>query len=253
MDITERRKMQEEVQHQQQSLAHLARVGVVGELSAALAHELNQPLTAIMSNAQAAQRMLNKTPINVDELSGAIADIIGDDMRAGDVIHHLRSLLKDNESSVGLCDLNSIVRESLELTRSDLITRHISVTRELSQQALSVTGDDVQLQQVVLNLVLNAAEAMGDQNGRKGLVVSTAKAGSRAELSVSDTGPGLPADILEKLFNPFFTTKQSGMGLGLSICRAIVTRHGGKVWATNNEGGGATFHVSLPLAQAGAS
>jgi PAS domain S-box-containing protein len=254
MDITERRKMQEEVQHHQQSVAHLARVGIVGELSAALAHELNQPLTAIMSNAQAAQRMLGKTPVDMEELSGAIADIIEDDMRAGDVIHHLRSLLKDNQSSLGLCDLNSLVHESLSLTRSDLISRHISVTRELCAQPLPVVGDDVQLQQVVLNLILNAGEAIAAQKERKGqLTVSTGVSGSFAHLKVSDNGTGIPPNILDKLFDPFFTTKQSGMGLGLAICQAIVTRHAGRIWATNNDDFGATFHVSLPLAQAGAS
>lgn len=253
MDITERRKMQEEVQHHQQSVAHLARVGIVGELSAALAHELNQPLTAIMSNAQAAQRMLGKTPVDMEELSGAIADIIEDDMRAGDVIHHLRSLLKDNQSSLGLCDLNSLVHESLSLTRSDLISRHISVTRELYAQPLPVIGDDVQLQQVVLNLILNAAEAIAAQKERKGqLTVSTGVSGSFAHLKVSDNGTGIPPNILDKLFDPFFTTKQSGMGLGLSICQAIVTRHAGRIWVTNNDDHGATFHVSLPLTQAAA-
>jgi PAS domain S-box-containing protein len=254
MDLTERHEMQEEVRHQHQSLAHFARVGMIGELSAALAHELNQPLTAIMSNAQAGQRMLRKTPIDVAELSDLIGDIIQDDIRAGDVIHHLRSLLKDSETSVVRCDLNSVVRESLDLTRSDLIARHISVTLELSSVPLPVMGDAVQLQQVVLNLLLNAAESMAGQKGRSArLAISTFVSGSFAELSVSDKGPGIPADILKKLFDAFFTTKQNGMGLGLSICRAIVTRHGGKIWATNNESGGATFHVMLPLVEEAAS
>ena len=250
-NISERKKMEAEVERQQQSLAHLARVGVIGELSGALAHELNQPLTAILSNAQAIQRMVKQQPLNIAEMQNAINDIIEDDSRAGDVIRHLRALLKKDEAHHDLLDLNALVTNALHLTRSDLISRRVAAVSQLFSGRLAIKGDAVQIQQLLLNLILNASEAMSDRFEPGGvlMIASDLVAGNLVHLSVSDTGPGIHAEVIEKLFDAFFTTKTHGLGLGLSICRAIVTRHGGKIWAENNPGEGATFHVYLPLAE----
>ncbi len=250
-NISEHKKMQAEVERQQQSLAHLARVGVIGELSGALAHELNQPLTAILSNAQAIQRMIKQQPLDVSELESAIRDIIEDDSRAGDVIRHLRALLKKDETHQDILELNTLVTNALQLTRSDLISRRVATVTQLFAGKLPVKGDAVQLQQLLLNLILNASEAMSDhlEPGGALMIASDLVAGNFVHLSVSDTGPGIDPEVMAKLFDAFFTTKPHGLGLGLSICRAIVLRHGGRIWAENNPGEGATFHVYLPLAE----
>ena len=248
VDISEKKKMQAEVERQQESLAHLSRVGIVGELSGALAHELNQPLTAILSNAQAMQRMIKHDPIDLKELKNVIADIISDDSRAGDVIRHLRALLKKDEARREILDLNAVIAKAVDLTRSDLTSRRITLVNHLSSQPMSFAGDPVQLQQLLLNLILNAAEAMAGEQGPGGaLIIATDQAGDMLHVSVSDTGPGIRPEIAERLFEPFFSTKVQGLGLGLSISKAIVTGHGGKIWAENNAGRrGATFHVTVP-------
>lgn len=251
VDVTESKQMEAVVEDQQRSLAHLARVGMVGELSGALAHELNQPLTAILSNAQAAKRMIENNPVDLTELRNVISDIIDDDARAGDVIRHLRTLLKKGESRTEIVDINAIVARTLELTRSALTAQRVVIVTRFSGTPLIVKGDGVQLQQLFLNLVLNAAEAMATMARDSGaLIVTTNSVNNELlQISVSDTGPGIPEALKARLFDPFFSTKQSGMGLGLSICRAIAEKHGGQIHATNNPGHGATFHVSLPLAK----
>ncbi len=252
VDITEKKKMQAEAERQQESLAHLSRVGIVGELSGALAHELNQPLTAILSNAQAMQRMIKHDPIDLAELRNVITDIINDDSRAGDVIRHLRALLKKDEARHDQLDLNQVIRKALELTRSDLTSRRVSLVTNLSSQPLALTGDPVQLQQLMLNLILNASEAMTNETGHEGgaLILASDLTGELLHVSVSDTGPGIRPEIAERLFEPFFSTKAQGLGLGLSISKAIVASHGGQIWVENNAGRrGATFHVTIPKTQ----
>jgi C4-dicarboxylate-specific signal transduction histidine kinase len=251
VDVTETKQMEAVVEDQQRSLAHLARVGMVGELSGALAHELNQPLTAILSNAQAAKRMIENNPVDITELRNVISDIIDDDARAGDVIRHLRALLKKDETRNEIVDINTVVGRTLELTRSALTAQRIVIVTRFSGTPLLVKGDSVQLQQLLLNLVLNAAEAMANVSRDSGaLIVTTNSVNNELlQISVSDTGSGVPDAIKARLFDPFFSTKQSGLGLGLSICRAIAERHGGRIHAANNPGHGATFHVSLPLAK----
>jgi PAS domain S-box-containing protein len=254
VDISEKKRMQAEVERQQESLAHLSRVGIVGELSGALAHELNQPLTAILSNAQAMQRMIKRDPIDLAELKNVITDIINDDSRAGDVIRHLRALLKKDEARRDTLDINQVIGKALELTRSDLTSRRVNVVTNLSSQALALTGDPVQLQQLMLNLILNAAEAMASESGHAGgaLIIASDIAGDLLHVSVADTGPGIRAEIMERLFEPFFSTKTQGLGLGLSISKAIVTSHGGTLWVENNAGRrGATFHVTMPRIRQG--
>jgi PAS domain S-box-containing protein len=248
VDISERKAMQVEVEEQQQSLAHLTRVGIISELAGALAHELNQPLTAIMSNAQAAQRMI-KTGATPDDLKDAISDIIDDDNRASEVIRHLRSFLKDGSSSFEQLDLNEVISSALELTKSDLINRHVVLMLQLSPERLEISADKIQLQQVILNIILNAAESMSERVDRGGvLLVSTdILPGRTAHLAISDNGPGIRADLMAKVFDPFVSSKDSGMGLGLSISRSIIARHAGRIWAVSNSEEGATFHINLPL------
>jgi two-component system, LuxR family, sensor kinase FixL len=248
-DITSRKTMELEALEQRQELAHLTRVATLGELSGALAHELNQPLTAILSNAQAARRMLAREPVDLREVREILRDIAEDDRRAGEVIQRLRAMLKKGGAKLIPLDLNELIKEVLRLAHSDLITRNVAVTTELASELPPVCGDRVQLQQVILNLILNACEAMSDrQTQERRLTVATARDGAAGvRVSVVDRGTGISADELERVFAPFFTTKEHGLGLGLSICRSIVVAHGGRLWASNNQDRGATFHLTLPL------
>lgn len=253
VNISEHMTMQAEIDRQRQSLVHLARVGAIGELSGALAHELNQPLTAILSNAQAIQRMLRCDPISIEDLREAVADIIEDDSRAGDLIRHLRALLKNEEMRIEPINMCKLVDRVMNLARNELIIRHVEPVIQVADDAPPVLGDAVQLQQLLLNLILNAVEAIGTAGQKNGVVmISGYVEGPATErqfhLSVSDTGPGISSEVMEKLFEPFFSTKKQGLGIGLSICHAIVTRHGGTIRAEGNSWSGATFQVYLPLA-----
>lgn len=247
-DITEAKEMRAEIERQRASLLHLSRISVLGELSGALAHELKQPLTAIMSNAQAAQRMLDRDPIDFQELRDAIGDIVSDDARAGAVITHLRALLKRDSVHREAIDLNGVVLAALELSQADLIRRGINVVQRPAARRLMMSGDQVQLQQLLLNLILNASEAMGEPGGT--LLIATDRGGEHEiHLAVSDTGTGIAPDLLTRLFDPLVTDKPHGLGLGLSISQAIAEAHGGRIWAVNNPGRGATFHVQFPVLQ----
>ncbi|HEX6901359.1 MAG TPA: MASE1 domain-containing protein [Thermoanaerobaculia bacterium] len=251
----QRRRVEQEARAQRQELAHLTRVAMLGELSGALAHELNQPLTAILSNAQAGQRLLAREPVDLEEIREILRDIAADDRRAGEIIHRLRAMLKKGDAKPAPLDLNELARKTLGLAHSDLITRNVAVTLELSPGLPLVYGDSVQIQQVLLNLIFNACEAMSaNQAGERCLVVMSAPAGKDGvRMSVADHGTGIPPEAIEKVFEPFFTTKEQGLGLGLPICRSLVEAHGGRLWASNNDGGGATFHLTLPLREATAS
>jgi two-component system sensor kinase FixL len=247
VDITERRDFERATARQRDELAHLSRVAMLGELSGSLAHELNQPLTAILSNAQAAQRFLAHNPPRLDKLSEILADIVKSDRRAGAVIQRLRSLLRKEEAQRQSLDLNEVVDESLRLMRSDLLNRHVMVSAELAEALSTVNGDRNQLQQVLLNLVINGCDAMDSEAADRRLVVTTrATERGNIEFSVADNGAGIPSADLDRIFEPFVTTKAHGLGLGLAICRSIVEAHGGRLWATNNEGRGATLHCELP-------
>lgn len=248
VDITDRRNIQAEVETQKQSLSHLTRVGMLGELSGALAHELNQPLTAIMSNAQAAQRMIGHRRVDMEELRMAIEDIIANNVRAGEVIRHLRALLKKEDMRQARVDLNDVARDALDLTHADLIARRVSVAFNASRAPSLVAGDSIQLQQLLLNLIMNAADAISSTAHDGGMLIVAVDTtdDDRQHIAVSDTGPGIRADLMNNLFDPFFTTKAHGLGLGLSISRSIAEAHGGTIWAENNAGRGATFHIVLP-------
>jgi two-component system sensor kinase FixL len=228
-------------------------VKTLGQLSSAVAHELTQPLTAILSNAQAAQRMLTHPSVDLVELRNTIGDIIEDDSRAGEVIAQLRTLYRKSEARLEPLYLPDLVEESLRLAIADLVGRHIDVKTEFQSGLPPIMGDRVQLQQVVLNLIVNAAQVLSDTQTPAPRITITVRRGFRSpgfvKLRVSDNGPGLSPQVMSHLFEPFFSTRPHGLGLGLSICRTIVNAHGGRLAALNNADAGACFVVRLPVAQ----
>ena len=247
-DITERKRMEMDAAIQRQELAHLSRVSMLGELSGALAHELSQPMAAILINAQAARRLLSVEPVDVNEARAALDDIISNDKRAGAVIERLRALLKKSVTAFEPVDLNDIVRDVLELAHSDFLARRVSVTTHLEPAMLPVHGDRVQLQQVLLNLVLNACESMsGTDVDDRLLTIHTGVENGFASIAVTDRGVGIPDDQLKAVFEPFVTFREHGLGLGLAISRSIVVAHGGRIVAENNADRGATFRFLLPV------
>ncbi len=246
-DITARKQAELEADAQRRQLAHLSRVATLGELSGALAHELGQPWTAVLTNAQAARHFLDRHPLNVDELREALNDIIRNGKRAGEVIDRLRALLRKEESARQPIDLSDVVREVLDLAVGELTSRRVTVKSALTTIP-PVLGDRVQLQQVVLNLVLNACDAMNNTHAtERQLVLSTRAANGFVELAVTDCGSGIPEGQLERVFEPFVTFREQGLGLGLAISRSIVMAHGGAIHAENNLSGGATFRCVLPI------
>ena len=268
-DVTDLRTAELDVQRTRQELAHVGRVSTVGELTASLAHELYQPLTAIMTNAQAALRMLSAVTPDVSQVHAILSDIVKDDRRARDVIERLRDLLRKGALEMVPVDLASTIRDVADLLRGDAIVKQVQVTLDLDGYPVVVLGDRVQLQQVMLNLLHNAMEAVTDGRARATTVsvrcrrvgdvqAPATRAGQDpprssglAHVTVSDTGPGLLAGAEETVFDPFYTTKKDGMGMGLSIVRSIIESHGGSITAANHELGGAVFEFTLPLAEGG--
>ena len=247
VDISVRRSIEQAAARQRNELAHLSRVAMMGVLSGSLAHELNQPLTAILSNAQAAQRFLMHTPPRLDQVSDIIADIVKNDKRAALVIQRLRNLLKKDASEHVPLEINETVQDALRLMQSDLLSRGVEIVTDFGANLPLVSADRVQLQQVILNFVVNGCEAMEDLESKPLLAVRTHRADSgNVEVTVADRGPGISEAQLAGIFEPFVTTKPHGMGLGLAICRTIVESHGGRIWATNNADRGATLHFALP-------
>ena len=250
-DITDRKRAELEANVQRRELAHLSRVAMLGELSGALAHELSQPLAAILSNAQAAKRFLDHTPVDLTEVQAALDGIVGNDRRAGAVIDRLRALLKKDASVLLPVSLNEVTREVLDLAHSDLLSRRMAVTTKLTPSLPRVLGDRIQLQQVILNLVLNACDAMaGVMPSDRHMTIETTVIDGFVYVSVSDGGTGIPANQLDAVFQPFVTFKEQGLGLGLTISRSIVIAHRGRITAENNPDRGATFRCSFPAATA---
>src|SRR5438094_4055206 len=242
VDISDRKLAELEAARQRHELAHLARVASLGELSSSLAHELTHPLTAILSNAEAAQRFLADDDVDLNELREILNDIVAEDQRAGEVIHRLRLLLKKGEPQEHCddVDVNEVARDVLKLMRNDLINQNVTVDTDLAQNLPAIRADRVQLQQVVLNLLLNACEAMTDSDSsERQLLIASKSENGAVRMSVTDRGGGIPEEKLEQVFERFFTTKKEGMGLGLSICRSIINEHERKIWATKNAGCGA--------------
>ncbi len=250
-DISERKRAEMEAEQSRQELAHVSRVSTMGALAASLAHELNQPLAGILANAQAARRFLDGRRPVMDELREILDDIIADDKRAGEVIRRLRDLLQKGEAERLPIDVNSLIRDVVKLVNNDAVIRNVTVRIEPAPISPIVTGDRVQLQQVVLNLLLNALDALaGSVTRERTVVVRTERRDTRTvRVSVEDSGPGLSAEADTWLFQPFHTTKATGMGMGLSISRTIIEAHEGRIGAANNAKGGATFHFVLPLAR----
>jgi C4-dicarboxylate-specific signal transduction histidine kinase len=249
-DVTDRKRAEVEAATQRLELAHLSRVALLGELTGALAHELSQPLTAILFNAQAATSILNREPVDVAELRGALNDVIDSDRRARDFIDRLRAMLRKERIRHRAIDLNDVVREVVDLSRSECVSRRTTVVTELSAEIPRVLGDRIQLQQVVLNLLLNACDAMRDTPvPDRCVAVATTTRDGFVELSVADRGTGIPTDQLDRVFEPFVTFRDDGLGLGLTISRSIVSSHGGSIEAKNNAEGGATFTCFLPIAE----
>lgn len=237
-----------ELHRNRQELAHLTRVSTMGQLASSLAHELNQPLTAILSNVQAAQRFMAADPIDLGEVREILNDIVQDDYRASEVIRRIRAVVKKGDLEVAPLHLAGVIRDVVLLVHSDAIVRGTRVTLDIDGDLPTVRGDKVQLQQVILNLLLNAFDAMNNVPPLDRVVSVTLRPEDNGMvcIAVRDRGHGLTSDKLDKIFKPFFTSKPQGLGLGLSISRSIIDMHRGRLWAENNIDRGATFYVTLP-------
>jgi two-component system sensor kinase FixL len=252
LDISARRNAELELQQLHGELAHASRVSMMGQLASALAHELSQPLGAILRNTEAAELFLEHDPPDLDELRAILVDIRHDDQRAGAVIDRLRALLKRRSFTPRALSLSDELANVAALTRGDSVARKVSLEIDANPDLPLTAGDPVHLQQVLLNLILNAMDAVEDvSSARRKVTVRAQRHGEGAiEVAIEDSGPGIAPERLGRLFEPFFTTKANGMGIGLSISRTIIEAHGGRIWAENNAGEGATFRFTLPLAGA---
>jgi PAS domain S-box-containing protein len=249
-DITQRKKTEAELQALRSELAHVSRVSLMGELAASLAHELNQPLTAILSNARAALRFLTREPPDLAELREILEDIAEANVRAAEVIRRMRVLVKKEEQlEFVTVDLSGLIMDVVSLLHSDALMQDVRISLDLEDDLPPVRGDRIQLQQVVLNVLLNAFDAVKGcpPAEREVRLCAERHEGGMNRVSVSDRGPGLSAQALSQIFEPFYTTKQDGLGMGLSICRSIVEAHGGSLWAENNAERGATFYFTVPV------
>jgi signal transduction histidine kinase len=250
VDDSQRKRSAADLLKLQEKLTHLSRVALLGELSGALAHELQQPLTAILCNANTAQLLTKKSGFNLEELQEILQEIVNDDKNAGQIIQRLRALLMRGETQFDLMDVRELLADVMVLARGALRERNIQVNSRIEEEIPAVKGDRVELQQVLLNLVLNACDAMSDnpaRDRRMEVVVDLADDSHAVQISVLDCGNGIEAGQLERVFDPFFTTKVGGLGLGLAICHSIITAHGGRLWATNRSDRGAAFHFTLPI------
>jgi len=256
--LEHRRRQFAEVQSRQRmaELAHVNRFSTAGELTASIAHEINQPLGSIMTNAETAQAILKsqtpdiaELPIIV-ELKDILNDILEDDRRATEVIRRMRSLLKKAPFELKRLDLNDIVRDTVEFLSSLAVGRKVELVSRIALETLPILADRIQLQQVILNLVVNGIDAMRDTSSENRIIsIRTSRIDNYAQLSVSDRGPGVAEEQLNEIFQPFYTSKAEGMGMGLSIARTIIEAHNGQIWAKNRDHGGASFKVKLPLVQ----
>jgi C4-dicarboxylate-specific signal transduction histidine kinase len=250
MDLTERKRAEEALRDAQAELARVARLTTMGELAASIAHEINQPLAAVATNADACLRWLNRHEPNLDEARAAISRIAMVTARAGDVIRGLRALAAKSGPELATLNLNDAIQEVLMLTRSERQQHGVALHVNLFADNRPVMGDRVQLQQVMLNLILNSIEAMSIVANRpKVLEISSEPADPAAVcVAIADTGPGLDPATADRIFDPFFTTKPGGMGMGLAICRSIVEAHGGRFWATRRTPHGTAFRFTVPAA-----
>jgi C4-dicarboxylate-specific signal transduction histidine kinase len=250
VDDCQRKRTAAELLKLQQKLTHLTRVAMLGELAGALAHELQQPLTAILCNAHAAQILSRQAKLNLDELQEILEEIVNDDKNAGQIIQRLRALLIRGETHFQRLEIGDLLDDVLLLARGTLRERNVQINTRVDAHIPALRGDRVELQQVLLNLVINACESMSAnpaRDRRLEIVVDGAADAGAVRVSVLDCGNGLGADQLERVFEPFFTTKQGGLGLGLSISQSIIAAHGGRLWATRRPDRGTAFHFTLPI------
>jgi C4-dicarboxylate-specific signal transduction histidine kinase len=248
MDITERKRAEQALRNAQADLAHVARLTTMGELAASLAHEITQPLSAIVTNSNAGLRWLNQDEPDLDEVRAALSRIVRDGARAGDVIRGLRALAKKTGPELARLDINDAIHEVLALTRSELQRHGVVLQTDLLTGGRPVVADRVQLQQVLMNLIMNGIDAMRAVADRpRVLAISSEPAEPDGVLvAVADTGSGLDPAVADRIFDPFFTTKLQGMGMGLSICRSIITAHGGRLWASPGVPCGTVFRFTVP-------
>jgi PAS domain S-box-containing protein len=248
MDVTERKRAEDSLRQMQTDLEHVSRVTTMGQLTASLAHEVNQPIAAAITNANTCLRWLAAGTPNVEEARAAATRIMKDGTRAADIISRIRLLFKKGSAERKLVDVNEVIREMVVLLRGEATRYNIFVRTELTVDLPDVMGDRVQLQQVLMNLMMNGIEAMKDMDGIRELVIESRRAeNGQVLVSVNDTGIGLPAQQADHIFNAFFTTKAQGTGMGLAISRSIVESHGGRLWAAGNAPRGASFFLSLPI------
>jgi C4-dicarboxylate-specific signal transduction histidine kinase len=247
VDITAARHSQDALHAAQADLAHANRVATLGEISASIAHEVNQPLAAIISNAQACLRFLHRESPDLDDVTGTIQRIVKDGVRASEVILRLRALMNKSEPKLLPLCVNELVREVVILLQRELTTRRVAVRLELMPGSSTVIADRIQLQQVVINLIMNGIEAMHATDMRELTIRSHEDDAGQAVVAVIDCGVGFGSENPDRLFQAFFSTKPDGLGIGLSICRSIIEVHGGRIWASANAECGATFRFSVPV------
>ncbi len=247
LDITQRKAIQEQLDSLRRELLHTTRRSTMGELTAALAHELNQPLAAILTNAQAAQRFLKKKETDLDIVRDILTDIVSDDKRASEIILKLRSLMITRTVEFNELDINDLVDGIVPLIRSDAIIKNVKLTVDLKKGLPLVLGDQIELQQVVLNNILNGFESMEDKDKKESTIFTKQDDAETIMVGFRDSGFGIKEEDIENIFRPFITTKKKGMGMGLAISRSIIEAHGGKIWAKNNPDEGATFYFTLPV------
>jgi signal transduction histidine kinase len=255
MDITAIRLAERDLHKARGDLAHVTRVTSLGALTASIAHEVNQPLGCVMFSAEACMSWLDCDPPNIDEAHAALRTIVRDGTRAGDVIRRIRALAKKTDTKMAPLNLNDVLTESLTFVQHELLTSRVALRVEHADTFAVILADKVQLQQVILNLVMNGIEAMQPitDRPRELLIRSEQDDAEHVRITVTDCGIGFSADSTDRVFNTFFTTKSSGMGMGLSICRSIIELHGGRIWAVPNVPDGATIHFTLPLHPGAAS
>ena len=248
MDITQRKRAEAQAAQDRADLYHMTRVSLLGQLSASIAHQLNQPLASILANAEAALKMLEREPFDVQELRAICADIAAEDQRAAQVIRRLGLLFKRGECVFEPLDANELARDTIEFTRTVLTTRHVALVTQFEPELPSISGDRVQLQQMLLNLMINAADAMADlPEDRRQMTISTSLQAGNVKICVTDRGPGVPAEAMDKVFEPFWSTRPGGMGMGLAVCRSIAETHHGHLTVSQAAEGGAVFCALLPV------
>jgi C4-dicarboxylate-specific signal transduction histidine kinase len=249
VDVEDRKRIEEDLRQSQNDFAHVARMMTMGELAVSIAHEVNQPLMAIVTNASACLRWLDDAKLDVAQARLAVQRIVNDGHRAGDIVTSIRSLARKSAPRMEQVGLEQVIQLVLELLRGEFQRRGVVLKAEFPRTEIMIFGDRTQLQQVVLNLIMNAVEAMAAVDNERRLTLRTVTREGWAQVSVQDTGPGLIPDHKDRVFEAFFSTKPEGIGMGLSICRSIIETHGGQIWASEDAPRGSTFSFTLPLAK----